>query len=1040
MKGLFKKISMPILISVFSAATIVGTSFALFTDSANTSISVTSGQIVTSLTMGDIEVYSAKSDTEGTLIDENGASYIHQKQSGLFFSNGGTVSATDTTISISNITPGDRVDGVLTFTNTSNINTKYRISLSVPEDDYLLASALDIKIGSVTTSALALYYSSWVEVDASSTPNYQIEVPFSFSLPINKGNEYQNKSCSYSFKVDTVQANAEVNGEEAYYKINAGLSALANTDVNVVTDSLNNTVTTLATNKNIETSAPNTQNSTVSVSIPSGVTLDNDATGLALVVAETEKEGNFQIEAGEEVDVAYNIDIDGLSSSNTSLISVSVPYNSSTIPSKIVHQKDDGSKEEFYPYSATNPNGFVYANGYITFKTATFSTFIVIASSEKVYFTNVPAWEHVYAYFYNSNSDIKLAWPGEEITENIAKVNEFGQDIMYAENFKLLDGKVHFYNNVVFNCVNDQTKDILNLTKGNLYWTTSRDKGDYDHYKYGTMPYVDTYKYVYFTNNYNWQTVKAYMWNKSSDTAWPGVDMEKVARNAQGQDIYRIDYGNYDHIIFNEGGNWAQTVDIEIVNNRNYYLTGSSSSYGVGYTPYDEVYCASITDAVNNASAGDSIKLANDIRITEPFVISNDFTLDLNGHNITYNEEVDYEGLSHNAFLIEEGATLNLVDTSGTKNYAKWDGDAFYISKTELSGYTEFTGGIICGGFGIDDLHASIYDTNNGGAIINRGTLNINGANIAGNKVAGNAAGISNLRTGTVNLISGSISLNKCPAGSGSAIYNDGGAFNMSGGEISYNLAYRGTIIVRGSDFNFTGGSIHDNETTQYAIDITGRSVSGDTSYGHMVMSGTASITDNVNTGSIGGAVFIRGGCTFTMNAGTISRNETAHSVGYPNPADYQYQGGAVVPYENAICELFGGAITDNIGGGVWCGDQGNRVRLKGSIRICDNYFEAEKTTRLDLFMDNWRGQCPRLVAPLTSGASIGLYEGHYLNDVDTYGCLLKVDYEHTAEEGAALLSYLYTTKADATLIYQRECTSNVNYWGGESYIRQVRL
>lgn len=85
---------------------------------------------------------------------------------------------------------------------------------------------------------------------------------------------------------------------------------------------------------------------------------------------------------------------------------------------------------------------------------------------------------------------------------------------------------------------------------------------------------------VYFTNNYNWSTVKAYVWGSSGKKAeWSGEEMTYVKTNSMGEKIYSItfSYEDYQSIIFNNGS--SQTVDISLTgeNNVGYYISGESS-------------------------------------------------------------------------------------------------------------------------------------------------------------------------------------------------------------------------------------------------------------------------------------------------------------------------------------------------------------------------------------------------------------------------------------------------------------------------------
>lgn len=84
---------------------------------------------------------------------------------------------------------------------------------------------------------------------------------------------------------------------------------------------------------------------------------------------------------------------------------------------------------------------------------------------------------------------------------------------------------------------------------------------------------------VYFTNNYSWSTVKAYVWGSAGKIAsWPGTSMTYVDTNSLNQKIYSItfNYDDYQNIIFTNGS--KQTVDIALSgdNNIGYYISGES--------------------------------------------------------------------------------------------------------------------------------------------------------------------------------------------------------------------------------------------------------------------------------------------------------------------------------------------------------------------------------------------------------------------------------------------------------------------------------
>ncbi|MGN1131475.1 MAG: CotH kinase family protein, partial [Ruminococcus sp.] len=96
---------------------------------------------------------------------------------------------------------------------------------------------------------------------------------------------------------------------------------------------------------------------------------------------------------------------------------------------------------------------------------------------------------------------------------------------------------------------------------------------------------------LYFTDNYKWGSVKAWIWNDTTNTnesaSWPGKSCKKIGTNSQNQDIYSctMDTSLYDSIIFANSDGSSKTQDIKGITLANdgtgYYITGSSSPYTV---------------------------------------------------------------------------------------------------------------------------------------------------------------------------------------------------------------------------------------------------------------------------------------------------------------------------------------------------------------------------------------------------------------------------------------------------------------------------
>ena len=110
----------------------------------------------------------------------------------------------------------------------------------------------------------------------------------------------------------------------------------------------------------------------------------------------------------------------------------------------------------------------------------------------------------------------------------------------------------------------------------------------------GDTPVV-TEKTYYFTNNYGWSNVYAYVWNDSTGAKqygnWPGVKLTSIGKNDMNQDIFAvtIDTSLYNHVIFTNNSG-AQTADLALTSfgaqNACYISGGEASAYTVGYWTY----------------------------------------------------------------------------------------------------------------------------------------------------------------------------------------------------------------------------------------------------------------------------------------------------------------------------------------------------------------------------------------------------------------------------------------------------------------------
>lgn len=209
MKRHYKQLFASILIAASSCVISVGTTFALFTDKAETTISIESGKVDVNFAISNPTLTSADYNASvKTMIDENSAEY--GTQSG--WVNGGEADISNSIISLSKMTPGDKADFNLTFSNSSNVTIKYRCFVRAENESDKLLEGLEVGIGNDSYLALKRYYSSWKvanvgdELDAFSK--------LSFFMPITTGDDYQNLATRYVVGIEAVQGNAHVVDDE----------------------------------------------------------------------------------------------------------------------------------------------------------------------------------------------------------------------------------------------------------------------------------------------------------------------------------------------------------------------------------------------------------------------------------------------------------------------------------------------------------------------------------------------------------------------------------------------------------------------------------------------------------------------------------------------------------------------------------------------------------------------------------------------------------------------------------------------------------
>lgn len=208
----------------------VGGTYALFTSSAETNITVTTGKVSLKSELKKLVAKSPESisldgtinktsntDEDGYLIGENGT-----------FINGGSAKIEGNKVILSNITPGDLVEFDLEITNDSTIDIKYRSLFNQVTPDGTdnvaskeLAASMNIKAGEKDMTGIVEYRSAWETVkvgEGNKTIHFVIELPTTVSAS-------QGASTNFSFAVEAVQGNAATEGDEFVSKYTTASSA-----------------------------------------------------------------------------------------------------------------------------------------------------------------------------------------------------------------------------------------------------------------------------------------------------------------------------------------------------------------------------------------------------------------------------------------------------------------------------------------------------------------------------------------------------------------------------------------------------------------------------------------------------------------------------------------------------------------------------------------------------------------------------------------------------------------------------------------------
>ena len=295
--------------------------------------------------------------------------------------------------------------------------------------------------------------------------------------------------------------------------------------------------------------------------------------------------------------------------------------------------------------------------------------------------------------------------------------------------------------------------------------------------------------------------------------------------------------------------------------------------------------------------------------------ITQNTTIDLNGHTLTISKANQY-------FDVHDGAKLTIMDSSdsiqdtestvtgnvcGNKATLENDTLTYYITESTANGTgtTETlvkhtvpltrAGRILCQEAsaqailvkGALELQSGVLQNTGGQHIftVDRGTLDINGGYIVGGGSDGTPGGGIYVDNGTVNIQGGVIAANRGSSGGG--IFFQNGTLNISGGAVTGNEVINGHtdngggIFVQNGTLNLSGGYVTNNykacdcDVCQGDVNNT-HGGGGIALANSSVMNMTGGYVTGNYSGLAGGGIyagFFGNNVGFTMSGGTIAGN-----------------------------------------------------------------------------------------------------------------------------------------------------------------------
>lgn len=218
-----KKVLLSSILTIALCLSIIaGSTYALFTSKSEVNIAVTAGKVDVTAGIAITKLWSVQADdTAGNIEDEWGGKYSYSYTDDVAdvdgyydFLNGGKAIIEEIenvpTLTITKMTPGDKIDLAISGDNTSNVAIQYRYIIECV-GGYDLMHGLVVYVPDEANGYVSLdtYTSKWFPLAAETDMSKAITL----ELPVTAGNEYQEKSVDIKITVEAVQGNANTNSE-----------------------------------------------------------------------------------------------------------------------------------------------------------------------------------------------------------------------------------------------------------------------------------------------------------------------------------------------------------------------------------------------------------------------------------------------------------------------------------------------------------------------------------------------------------------------------------------------------------------------------------------------------------------------------------------------------------------------------------------------------------------------------------------------------------------------------------------------------------